>query len=361
MKADNLSFKVSESKTAIQESLRPYNWARTRSILYALCQFAVILVIFSLPMGYFHVGYKRLAMAIALRGVPYKDRDVARAYLQTLAQKNIAVGANQEQFVDAFITWLNSNMKLQERLVNHPNPVYLIEHGGICGQFATATVKILRANGYEARQVLLNWDGKGTAHVIIEVKLNGQWTAFDPLGFGGGAYPQETFVSHIRDGENTLNALDLYHHAELLPSKNTFNLNFFAQGEAIKVETASGYSEFSVQPDFLYGRDWPTVKTTETKSSSWVYQDSPSKRLQDMEAWSVLPYFSRLTFWFGTNPIVLHFEYPVIVLLFFTFGFVRIRQRFSRVWRLRLAGVLSLGFLTYSIMITIIWINRYYF
>src|ERR1044072_6776200 len=240
MKVTNCPLNITERKFAIGESSITH-WPQAKSVFFTVGQIAIMFLILALPLGYFHVGYKRAAIAFALYGVPYRDRNTAQTYLQNLAQRNISLGMNQVQFVDSFLKWINANMKLMERFSNHPNPIYLIEHGGICGQFATATVKILRANGYEARQVLLNWNGKGTAHVIIEVKIDGQWTAFDPLGFGGGAYPEETFVSHITEGENSLSALALYHRADLMPPNNTYNLNFFAQGEAIKIETTSNY------------------------------------------------------------------------------------------------------------------------
>lgn len=133
----------------------------------------VVLLVLAFVLAYVHYGYKEVALTLAMWGFPYADTENARTFLQEIGQTVTADVGDDREKVEAFITWTQENMRLRGGLPNHPNPVYLIENGGVCGQFADVLVDLLRANGFEARQVLLNWQGQGAAHTITEVKTNG--------------------------------------------------------------------------------------------------------------------------------------------------------------------------------------------
>lgn len=320
---------------------------------------SVSALILAYALGYFHFAYKEAALAIAVWNFPYATKEGARSYLQNLARDAKWDVTDKPKLVETFIAWVHKNMQLQNKWLNHPNPVFLIERGGLCGQFASVLAQLLQANGLEARQVLLNWNGESTAHVIVEVKIDGRWTAFDPLGFGGGAFPGNVFISHISKDEVGLSTLDLYKHPEVLPVQNGFGPTFFTQGAAFKVEVKSAYSDFNVSSKFIYGRDWPLVKITGVKRGEWVYDENVSSRLQEVVVWHQFPYFSRVTLWFGAYPIVLHFEWGLVGLALLAYLLYRFREKLRRVWLLRTAIYLSLLCTAYVATLIYLWWQRF--
>jgi hypothetical protein len=317
------------------------------------------LCVLALALAYFHLGYKEVALALSMRGFPYASRESARAYLREIGQ-NITNGVSDEAGrVEAYIAWMRKNMQLQNNIRNHPNAAFLIERGGHCGEFTSVLMSLLRANGMSARQVLLNSDGKTTAHVIGEVKINGQWTAFDPLGFGGGAFPEDVFVSHVSDRGRGYNTLDLYRRPDRLPEKNKFGAPLFRTGSRFKVEVCADYGEFRVDPNFVYGRDWPMVTVSGAGHEAWVYGDPVQANLQDVVLWHAFPYFSRVTLWFGPRPVVFHFEWGVLGLALVGYALVRLRNKMGRAWVVRGAiGVASL-LAVYVGAVILLWWDRY--
>ncbi len=314
----------------------------------------VAALLLAYALGYFHFVYKEAALAIALRNFPYASKNRARLYLQRIARDAQWDVTDPPKLTEALIAWVNKNMRVQNKWLNHPNPVFLIERGGLCGQFATVVTQFLRAIGLEARQVLLNWNGQGAEHVIVEVKINGRWVAFDPLGFGGSAFPNNVFISHISKNGVGFSTLDLYKHSEVLPALNGFGPAFFGKGAAFKVEARSTYSDFSVSSKFIYGRDWPVVKLNGAERGKWVYDDKILSRLQQVVVWHQFPYFSRVTLWFGTHPIVLHFEWGLMGLVFLAYLLYRFRGKVGRAW-LR-GGAICLPLLLTAYVTAVIWL-----
>ena len=366
MKSDNKYSTTDQLPTAfgITELLSEHEQSRSvaeivvRGILEAIA-LSVSTLLLAYALGYVHFAYKEAALAIAMRDFPYATKESARSYLQNLASDANWDVTDKPKLVELIIGWINKNMRLQPQWVNHPNPVFLIERGGLCGQFAALLAQILRANGLEARQILLNWNGRGTAHVIVEVKIEGRWTTFDPLGFGGGAFPKDVFISHVtRDGVG-LSTIELYRHPDLLPLQNGFGPSFFVQGSMFKVEVNSAYGDFNVSSKYIYGRDWPMVKINGDKRGEWVYDERVSSRLQDVVLWHQFPYFSRMTLWFGVQPIVLHFEWGLVGLALLAYLIFRFRKRLNRAWFLRSVICLPLLFTAYVATLIFLWWQRF--
>ena len=184
-------------------------------------------------------------------------------------------------------------------------------------------------------------------------------TTFDPLGFGGGAFPGDIFISHATKDEAGLSTLGLYKHPEALPAQNGFGPAFFAKGTAFKVEVSSAYSDFNVSSKYIYGRDWPMVKINGVKRGDWVYDEKVASHLQDVVVWHEFPYFSRTTLWFGAHPIALHFEWGLMGLALLAYLIFRFRKRLNRAWFLRSVICLPLLFTAYVATLIFLWWQRF--
>ncbi len=324
----------------------------------------VVLLVFLVAflLGYYHVGYKTVALSLGMRGFRYNSQQEAHNYLQSIGNSLPQDSTDPLRRVESYLIWIRQHVNLRPNPINHPNPAYLIERGGLCGQFMTVLQGLLQANDYEARQIMLNWNGSSTAHVIIEVRIGDHWIAVDPLGFGHDLSFKNITVSYIlKQNGQPASVFDLYSNPSLLSPKYKFGSDFFRQGSAFKVEPASDYRSFQVTPSFTYGRDWPTISVANLEDGSWLYHydQFASIHLRDVTWWSAFPYFSRLTFWFGMNPIVFHFEWPLILLTLGVYAVWRKRKTFSREKFQRCEYAFAALFALYSIAVTFLWWNRF--
>ena len=339
---------------------------RLRYILQTVLVLVLIVLTATWALGYFHYGYRLVALRLALRGFPYQNTFDAQEFLQSIGPSLFHPTDDERIRVLKLITWLQTNMPLQSGLPNHPNTVYLIQAGGVCGQFADVLVDLLRANNLEARQVLLNWTHEGAAHVIVEVKTGGQWVAFDPLEFGAFAFQEGARVSHIQNQGHGLSTLELYQHPELLPKENAYGEKFFASGRQFKVEVRQDYLHYDAKPKFIYGRDWPLVDARQPEQALWFYSDMRDSGLRQIAVSQVFPYFSRVTIWFGVIPVVLHFEWAPLLIVLVTIGAMSVAGQLARRFHrcrsfiqsmVLLSGVIILGI--YFLVMIITWQQRY--
>jgi len=303
-----------------------------------------------------HLAHRHAGLWLSMRGQPYGEADEAAEFLRRESAPALAAATTDEDKVHAAILWLHTRMRLVGRIVNHPNPVAVMHHGGICGQFSSALVQLMRATGYEARQVLVNWTGTSASHVMTEVRIRGRWVGFDPTAFGGLAFPRQRVVTHVMREGRGLSVAELYASPDLLPAENAFGTAFFRGGRAFKVEQGADYQRLTVTPQFLYGRDWPRVDVAAAAGDGWLY-DAPPPLLHDVAVWRTLPYFVRTTFWVRGTPVVLHFElFPLALLVSVVLVWQTVRS--SSVRRRIYAGS-ALLLVVYSAAAIGLWSQRY--
>lgn len=331
--------------------------SRSRRIA-AAALLLLLLPVAAFLLGHLHYAGRRVSLAISLRGFPYADEKSCRAYLEEIGRFPGRVFRDDLERAEAFITWIHGHSTVKEGILNHPNPVYTLDTGGVCGQFTSVLVSLLRANGIPARQVLLNWERGGTAHTMVEAKVRGKWVALDPFAFGampGAAAPRY----HLEADGVPLGALELYRRPDALPPGLAYGREFFAKGRCFRIEAREDYGALDIRPKFAYGRDWPLVDKERPDDAAWLYDPALARGVEAVVVTSVFPYFLRVTFWFGPRPLILHFEWVPLLLLAAGIALWRLKGRMPA--RARRAGFVSIGILAplYVAAVVALWAARY--